>query len=97
MKKMGYAGLYGLFLVVGLLMLHDINTKGYYWDGKHGFRFYGNEARLTAHLVIVFSVIGIVYVLFSKDRSKIKTTATADRSNCVSDNENHKGPPNQAL
>jgi hypothetical protein len=79
--KWKYFWLYAGFLVIGFLWLNDINTKGYYSDSKHGFHFYGNEARLTAHLVIVFSVVGMIYTIVTK-RKEINT---------------EKKPPNQAL
>ena len=81
MKKPWYVGLYALSLVIGLVLLNKIYTKGYYIDHKHGFGFSGNEARLTAYIVIAFSVVGIVYTTLIKDRNIDK----------------NKEPPNQAL
>ena len=60
-KIFGYFLLYSAMLGWGYLLLRDVNLKGYYTDHKHGLSFAGNEARLTAHVMIAFSICGMIY------------------------------------
>jgi 4-amino-4-deoxy-L-arabinose transferase-like glycosyltransferase len=68
----GYFLLYAAFLWWGYSWLQDVNNQGFYNDYKHGFRFAGNEARLTAYLMVVFSVCGMIYTGIALVRAMMK-------------------------
>ena len=65
-----YIALYGLFLLVGILCLYNLTTKGYILGPWGHGTLYGTEAKVATFIMITFSVTGMIYCVLSNRYKK---------------------------
>lgn len=54
-----------MFLFLGFGWLEDINTKGYYIDGKHHITIVGKEGFLTVYALIIGGFCMLAFSIYS--------------------------------